>query len=108
MLKRLNRKIPRIHHTECIQSYNINKLYHHPRHHIVTLIHQQINNDIENYRKSEQFQHIIDQRRDWMSYLILQIRFKKNTTMVTLRSFDRVLFGVKYKYPISIHKTPWK
>eukprot|EP00483_Globobulimina_turgida_P012199 UN12221 len=29
-----------------------------------------------------------------MSYLFLQILFKKNTTVVTLRSFDRVLFGI--------------
>ena len=99
MFSRLNSRIPRVHriyHLESIQLYKstANRLVYQPSYSIVTLIHQHINNDIENYRKIEQFEHIVEQKRDWMSYLVLQITFKKNTTNITLRSYDRVLFGV--------------
>ena len=55
---------------------------------------QQINDDISEIRKDIQFNHILEQRSDWMSYLILQITFKKNTTFVNLRSYEKNLFHV--------------
>ena len=104
MFKRLSTRLPRLYHPELLQSHQPHRILYQPSHPIVTLLHQQINNDIENHRRHQQFEHIIEQKRDWMSYLVLQINFKKNTTMVTLRSYDRVLFGVKCIHTIHQHQ----
>eukprot|EP01084_Bolivina_argentea_P148656 259861_1 len=94
LLKRLGRRIPALHHAEPMQLCTMNRLHHQPSYGITTQICKRINSEITTMRKEEQFHHIVEQKRDWMSYLILQVLFKKNTTMVILRSFDRVLFHI--------------
>lgn len=74
-------------------------LQYHQRNGIIVDVIKKMNAELHEKRREMQFRHIIAQRRDWMSYLVLQIYFKKNTTMVTLRAYDRVLFGVS-QYPL--------
>ena len=99
LLKRLKWRPPRVNNVEPIQIYNNNintnnRLHYLPYHGITSQIAKRINVEIDALRREKQFKHIVQQKRDWMSYLVLQILFKKNTTIVTLRSYERVLFGV--------------
>ena len=95
LLKRVRWRPPRVNNAEALLPLSHRHILpHQPHNTITTQIAQRINHEIDSLRREKQLKHIIEQRRDWMSYLVLQIRFKKNTTMVTLRSYDRVLFAV--------------
>ena len=94
LLKRLRIRAPTVCGLEPIQQItHFNGLQYQQRNGIIVDVIKKINSELHDQRREMQFKHIVAQRRDWMSYLVLQIYFKKNTTMVTLRAYDRVLFG---------------
>ena len=65
MLKTLSRNIPRLYHTDLMQ---YNRLQYVSSYNITSLICERINAEIEDRRKQQQFEHIVEQKRDWMSY----------------------------------------
>mmetsp|Transcript_14621 Transcript_14621/g.22024 ORF Transcript_14621/g.22024 Transcript_14621/m.22024 type:complete len:226 (+) Transcript_14621:55-732(+) len=92
LLKRLN-KLGRLTPIETLPlCARNNGLYQHSHSNITSLLCKRINTELDVWRREQQFDHVIEQKRDWMSYLVMQILFKKQTTIVTLRGYDKILF----------------
>jgi len=54
--------------------------------------------------KGYQFDQVVNRKRDFMSYPILSIYFKKNTMYLRLRNYRKTIFSVLFLFFLCIYK----